>query len=175
MIRAAVPDTPSPRGWLGLAFAGVWLYLVSQLLRIFPEGAANGLELSIPEALEAFAITSLLGQIVLFAGLTSSLWRANLAAGLSAFSVRGLALGAAGVGVLVSSEIALFLDWIRASANPLGFLVATPVLDAAVIGGTALVFGGLASLGFGLSRAIHLFRRSRREASRAASGSEETV
>jgi hypothetical protein len=174
-MGAAVQDIQSPRGWLGLAFAGVWLYLASQLLRIFPEGAAGAFELEVPEALEVLAITSLLGQIVLFAGLTSSLWRANRAAGLSAFSVRGLALGAAGVGLLVASEIALFLDWIRASANPLGFLVAAPVFDATVIGGTALVFGGLAALGVGLSRAIDLFGRSRREIRQVTPVSEETV
>lgn len=171
----AVEDVQSPRGWLGLAFAGVWLYLISQLLRIFPEGTARAFELSIPEALEVLSITSLLGQVVLFTGLTSSLWRANRAAGLSGFSVRGLALGASGLGVLVAAEIALFLDWLRTSGNPFGVLVNAPVLDATVIGGTALVFAGLAALGIGLSRAINLFGRSRREAPRAASGSEETI
>lgn len=177
MAGAGILEVQSPRGWLGLAFSGVWLYLASQLLRIFPTGAAEAFGLSVPEVLEVFAITSLLGQIVLFTGLTSALWRANLAAGLSSVGVRGLVLGAAGIGVLLISEIALLLDWGGVSVGPVTRFVAVPFLDAAVIGGTALVFGGLASLGIGLSRAIRLFARSRREPHRppTAAESEEPV
>jgi hypothetical protein len=180
--RAVVPAIRSPRGWLGLAFLGVWLYLVSQLLRIFPNGIANSFDITPPEALQALAITSGLGQLVLFAGLTSALWRANRAAGLSEFSVRGLALGAAGVAIFSFVEIALFLDWIGVSVEPLTLVRGTGALDAGIIGGTAFVFAGLASLGFGLARAIDLFGRAQREAVRSppeavrsAPGSEETA
>lgn len=182
LARASVPGVRSPRGWLGLAFLGVWLYLVSQLLRIFPTGIAASFDLTVPEALEALAITSGLGQIVLFAGLTSALWRANRAAGLSEFSVRGLALGALGVAIFSFVEIALFLDWIGVSIVPFSLVRGTYALDAGVIGGTAFVFAGLASLGFGLSRSINLFGRAQRESvrtppetARTAPGSEETA
>src|SRR5438445_12023437 len=103
---------PPPRGWLGLAFLAVWLYLISQLLRIFPNGTADAFDHSIAEARQVLAITSGLGQIVLFAGLTAALWRANLAPGVSGSRVRGLALGGAGILLLSLFEIALFFDWI---------------------------------------------------------------
>src|SRR5207244_8150064 len=95
---------PPPRGWLGLAFLAVWLYLISQLLRIFPNGTADAFDLSIPEARQVLAITSGLGQIVLFAGLTAALWRANLAAGVSGSRIRGLGLGVAGSGCSLYSR-----------------------------------------------------------------------
>ncbi|HYY48889.1 MAG TPA: hypothetical protein VFA17_09460 [Thermoplasmata archaeon] len=167
LARAPVPGVRSPQGWLGVAFGGIWLYLVSQLLRIFPGGVANAFDLTPPEALQALAITSGLGQVVLFTGLTSALWRANRAAGLSPFSVRGLALGAAGVLVFSLVEIALFLQWIGRSVAVLDALQGTSALDAGAIAGTALVFAGLASLGIGLSRSIDLFGRAQREAARA--------
>ena len=167
LARAPVPGVRSPQGWLGLAFGGIWLYLLSQLLRIFPGGVASAFDLTVSEAFQVLAITSGLGQVVLFTGLTSALWRANRAAGLSRFSVRGLALGAAGIVVFSLVEIALFLQWIGRSVALLDVLAGTPVLDAGAIAGTALVFAGLASLGIGLSRSIDLFGRAQREAARA--------
>src|SRR5438034_519368 len=119
----------SPRGWLGLAFLAVWLYLISQLLRIFPAGTADAFGLTVPEARQVLAITSGLGQIGLFAGLVAALWRANLAAGVSDTGIRGLGLGLAGVGMLTLFEIALFVDWIRV-ASPLTDLTRSPALDA---------------------------------------------
>ena len=150
----------SPRGWLGLAFLAVWLYLISQLLRIFPAGTADAFGLTVPEARQVLAITSGLGQIGLFAGLVAALWRANLAAGVSDTGIRGLGLGLAGVGMLTLFEIALFVDWIRV-ASPFTDLTRSPALDAGIITGTAVVFAGLASLGVGLARAVDLFGRSR--------------
>ena len=149
-----------PRGWLGLAFLAVWLYLISQMLRIFPSGTADAFDLTIPEARQVLAITSGLGQIGLFAGLVAALWRANLAAGLRGSGVRGLGFGAAGVGILSLFEIALFSDWIRIT-SPLSDLARSPALDAGFIAGTALVFAGLASLGVGLAKAVDLFGRER--------------
>src|SRR2546429_7334392 len=67
----------SPRGWLDLAFLAVWLYMISQLLRIFPAGTADAFGLTISETRQVLAITSGLGQIGLFAGLVAALWRAN--------------------------------------------------------------------------------------------------
>src|SRR5437867_12183326 len=98
MTMAPVPARRicPPRGWLGLAFLAVWLYLISQLLRIFPSRTADAFDLSIPEARQVLAITSGLGQIVLFAGLTAALWRANLAARVSGSRIRRIVLGHAG-------------------------------------------------------------------------------
>src|SRR5207247_10397361 len=109
---------PPPCGWLCLAFLAVWLYLISQLLQILPNGTADAFDLSIPETRQVLAITSGLGQIVLFAGLTAALWRANLAAGVSGSRIRGLGLGVAGVGLLSLFESALFCDWIAFAARP---------------------------------------------------------
>lgn len=173
--RTAVRPIRSARGWLGLAFLGVWLYLISQLLRIYPGGTASAFDLTIPETREVLAITSGLGQIVLFAGLVTALWRANLATGLSGSGVRGLAFGAAGVGVLVFLDGALFLDWIGMEVGPVVLLARTTALDAGTIAGTALVFAGLASLGFGLSQAIDLFGRAEREVPPTVQRAEETV
>src|SRR5438067_366389 len=130
----------SPRGWLGLAFLAVWLYLISQLLRIFPAGTADAFGLTVPEARQVLAITSGLGQIGLFAGLVAALWRANLAAGVSDTGIRGLGLGLAGVGMLSLFEIALFVDWVRI-ASPLTELTQSPALDAGIITGVAVVTG----------------------------------
>jgi hypothetical protein len=164
-----------PRAWLGLAFLAVWLYLVSQLLRIFPNGISAAFDLTAPEARQVLAITSGLGQIGLFAGLVAALWRANLAAGVSKSGVRGLGLGILGVGLLAFFELALFLDWIRLPLGGLAGLVRSPALDAGIIAGTALVFAGLASLGVGLARAVDLFGRGRAEVPPpAATRSEET-
>ncbi len=154
----------SPRGWLFLAFLGVWLYFVSQLLRLYPERAADYLALTVAEAKEVLAITSGLGQILLFAGLVATLWRANLAVGLSASGLRGLAFGAAGVGILTLFEAALFVDWLQIP-SPANALVQSPVLDAGVIAGTAFAFVGLASLGVGLAQATGLLARTARAAS----------
>ena len=165
----------SPRAWLGLAFLAVWLYLVSQLLRIFPNGVAAAFDLTVPEARQVLAITSGLGQIGLFAGLVAALWRANLAVGGSRSGVQGLGLGILGVGLLAFFELALFLDWVRLPLGELATLVRSPVLDAGIIAGTAFVFAGLASLGVGLARAVNLFGRSRTEVPPpAATRSEET-
>src|SRR5438046_10333999 len=90
----------SPRGWLGLAFLAVWLYLISQLLRIFPAGTADAFGLTVPEARQVLAITSGLGQIGLFAGLVAALWRADLAAGVCENGVSELGLAFGGVGML---------------------------------------------------------------------------
>jgi hypothetical protein len=164
-----------PRAWLGLAFLAVWLYLVSQLLRIFPNGIAAAFDLTVPEARQVLAITSGLGQIGLFAGLVAALWRANLAAGVSRSGVRGLGLGILGVGLLSFFELALLLDWIRLPLGELSSLVRSPGFDAGIIAGTALVFAGLASLGVGLARAVDLFGRGRPAVpAPAATPSEET-
>src|SRR2546429_7124833 len=80
----------SPRGWLGLAFLAVWLYMISQLLRIFPVGTADAFSLTISETRQVLAITSGLGQIGLFAGLVAALWRAHLAAAASDTRLRVL-------------------------------------------------------------------------------------
>jgi hypothetical protein len=154
-------DVEPPRAWLGLAFLAVWLYLLSQLFRIFPNGIAATFDLTVPEARQVLAITSGLGQIGLFAGLLAALARANLAAGVSRSGVQGLALGILGVGILSFFELALFLDWVRLPLGGLANLVLSPALDTGIIAGTALVFAGLASLGVGLARAVNLFGRRR--------------
>jgi len=164
----------SPRVWLGLAFLGVWLYMLSQLFRIYPAPVANAFALTTAEAQEALAITSGLGQIILFAGLVAALWRANRAAGLSGSSVRGLLFGAAGVGVLLAFEIALFADWVRIVADPVKLMVRAPSLDIGVLVGSALVFAGLASLGLGLAQATGLFAPKASARTRTPSVPEET-
>jgi len=171
---APIPRIRSPRGWLGLAFLGVWLYLISQMLRIFPTGTAGMFDLTISETQEVLAITSGLGQIVLFAGLVSALWRANLAAGLSGSGIRGLAFGAAGVAILTFLEVALLLDWLGLALSPMDLFARSAALDAGVIVGTALVFAGLASLGVGLSQALDLFGRTERDVPPSVAGREET-
>src|SRR2546426_3957102 len=110
----------SPRGWLFLAFLGVWLYLASQLLRLYPARVAEIVVLPISEVKELLALTSGLGQLLFFGGLVAALWRANLAAGASSAGIRGLAFGVAGGGPPRVMGIALFLDWLRAPGDPIG-------------------------------------------------------
>lgn len=171
----AASGIPPPRRWLGLAFVGVWLYLISQLLRIFPDTTATAVDLAIPEARRVLAITAGLGQMILFAGLVAALWRANLAAGSSGAAIRGLAFGAAGLGILGFFEAALILDWFGFVPTRVEAFVGTSLLDAGILGGTALVFAGLAFLGLGLSQALRLFGRADREVSPSAVRAEETT
>ncbi len=174
-----VPHVPnrrirSPRVWLGLAFLGLWLYMLSQLFRIYPAPVTDAFALTTAEAQEALAITSGLGQIILFSGLVAALWRANRAAGLSGSGVRGLFFGAAGVGVLLSFEIALLADWVRIVVDPVNLMARAPALDIGVLLGSALVFAGLASLGVGLAQATGLFAPKAPAQSRIPSIPEET-
>ena len=149
-------DVPPPRGWLAVAFLGVWLYLVSQVLRGYPTAVSDATGLDPYVAFQALAVTSGLGSIMVLSGLVAALWRANLAAGLSSSGVRGLVLGAAGVGVLVLFVVAAALRLAGLEEDTLGALVrAQPVGDVL---GTALAFAGLASLAVGLTHAIGLFR-----------------
>src|SRR5207247_11226204 len=99
----------SPRGWLGLAFLAVWLYLISQLLRIFPAGTADAFGLTVPEARQVLAITSGLAQVGALAGLVAVLWRANLAAGGSYPVIHLLRLCRLWLRVLTLFERGLFL------------------------------------------------------------------
>src|SRR2546428_12286306 len=96
--RIGRPGLRSPRGWLFLAFLGVWLYLASQLLRLYPERVAEIVVLPVLEVKEVLALTSGLGQLLFFGGLVAALWRANLAAGPPRAGFRGLAVGVAGGG-----------------------------------------------------------------------------
>src|SRR2546422_1965600 len=125
----------SPRGWLFLAFLGVWLYLASQLLRLYPARVAEIVVLPVSEVREVLALTSGLGQLLFFGGLVAALWRANLAAGASSAGIRGLAFGVAGGGTLGVMEFALFLDLLGAPVNPIGGFGPTPGLDTGGIAG----------------------------------------
>lgn len=147
----------SPRLWLGLAFVGVWLYLLSQFFRIYPAPVTDAFALNTAEAQEALAITSGLSQIILFSGLVAALWRANRAAGLSGSGIRGLVFGVAGLGILSLFELALLADWVRVAVDPVNVMARTPALDIGILAGSALVFAGLASLGVGLAQATGLF------------------
>src|SRR2546427_8547178 len=140
----------SPRGWLFLAFLGVWLYLASQLLRLYPARVAEIVVLPISEVKELLALTSGLGQLLFFGGLVAALWRANLAAGASSAGIRGLAFGVAGGGTLGVVEFALFLDWLGAPVNPIGGLGPTPGLHTRGIAGPAPPFVRFAPLVVGL-------------------------
>ncbi|MGQ0797886.1 MAG: hypothetical protein ACT4OI_08515 [Methanobacteriota archaeon] len=150
----------SPRGWLFLAFLGVWVYLISQVLKVYNAVVADMTALSPGDVLSLLAITSGLGSVLVFAGLVSALWRANLAAGLSGAGVRGLVLGASGVGVLLVFAIALVLAFLGFGGEFVAAL--TRVRDIGDVLGTALAFAGLASLGVGLAHATSLFRRPAR-------------
>jgi len=172
--RIGRPGLRSPRGWLFLAFLGVWLYLASQLLRLYPARVAEIVVLPVLEVREVLALTSGLGQLLFFGGLVAALWRANLAAGASSAGIRGLAFGVAGVGTLGVMEFALFLDWLGAPVNPIGVLAQTPVLDTGVIAGTALAFAGLASLVVGFAQSTDLFGRRERMVPAHATRKEET-
>src|SRR3989442_2143923 len=115
----------SPRGWLFLAFLGVWLYLASQVLRLYPARVAEIVVLPIPEVKELLALTSGLGQLLFFGGLVAALWRANLAAGASSAGIRGLAFGVAGGGTPRVTEFALLLALVRLPVDPLRLLAVT--------------------------------------------------
>ena len=171
--RIARSGLRSPRRWLFLAFLGVWLYLASQLLRLYPARVAELVVLPVSEVRELLALSAGLGQLLFFGGLVAALWRANLAAGVSNAGIRGLAFGVAGVGILGVFEFALFLDWLGAAFNPMALFAQTPVLDTGVIAGTALAFAGLASLVVGFAQSTDLFGRRERMASQAAAHREE--
>jgi len=172
--RIARSGLQSPRGWLFLAFLGVWLYLASQLLRLYPARVAEVLVLPVSEVRELLALSAGLGQLLFFGGLVAALWRANLAAGVSSAGIRGLAFGVAGVGILGLFEFALFLDWLGAAFNPMALFAQSPVLDTGVIAGTALAFAGLASLVVGFAQSTDLFGRRERVASQREGQREET-
>ncbi len=164
----------SPRGWLFLAFLGVWLYLASQLLRLYPARVAEAVALPVSEVRAVLALTSGFGQLLFFGGLVAALWRANLAAGASNAGIRGLAFGVAGVGTLGVFEFSLFLDWLGRAFNPIAVLAQTPVLDTGVIAGTALAFAGLASLVVGFAQSTDLFGRRARAGPQRSARKEET-
>src|SRR5256712_10813240 len=118
--RIGRPGLRSPRGWLFLAFIGVWLYLASQLLRLYPARVAEIVVLPVLEVREVLALTSGLGQLLFFGGLVAALWRANLAAGASSAGIRGLAFGVAGGGGPRAVGIPLLLNWCGAPGQPSG-------------------------------------------------------
>lgn len=169
--QTSYDDVPAPRGWLGIAFFGVCVFVVSKLLWVYAPQVADAL-LSDPADVErTLSVTAGLGSLLVLAGLVAALWRANLAAGLSPSGVRGLVLGAAGVGVLILFELALFLDFLRVPADAVAALLrAQPMGD---VMGNALAFAGLASLTVGLADAGRLFRESRGEARAGGSSSDE--
>src|SRR2546422_869106 len=73
--RIARSGLRSPRGWLFLAFLGVWLYLASQLLRLYPARVAEVVVLPVSEVREILALSAGLGQLLFFGGLVAALWR----------------------------------------------------------------------------------------------------
>lgn len=157
MAPERVYGARSPRGWLFVAFLGVWVYLISQVLKVYNAAVADMVTLSPTDVLRLLAITSGLGSLLVFAGLVAALWRANLAAGLSGAGVRGLVLGASGVGVLLVFVITLALAFLEFGGEFVAALAR--VRDIGDVLGTALAFAGLASLGVGLAHATSLFRR----------------
>ncbi len=160
--RVGLGGVRAPRGWLGLAFLGVWLYFLSQLSQLYREAFAAAAGISMPDATDVLRLTSNLGQILFLAGVGAALWRANLAAGLSSSGVSGLVIASAGVGVLVLFEVVLFLAWFGLVTGPVAALG-----DAYAVGsitGVALGLGGIAYLGVGLSQAVGLFGRREDEA-----------
>ncbi len=144
-----------PTGWLGLAFFGVALYVISAVLQIYRSTVATALAVDAAELTELLGLTSWLGQVGFFAGLVAALWRANLAAGLTRPSVAGLTLGAAGVGMMGLFELALLIDFLGVAIPPVTSLILAQELITAV--GTFLGFAGLASLAVGLTNAMGLF------------------
>jgi hypothetical protein len=159
--QTAYDGVPAPRGWLFLAFLGVLVYLVSQLLQAYAFGFAEWSGLAAAEVLRILGVTSGLGSLLVLSGLITALWRANLAAGLSPAGVRGLVLGASGVGVLGLFEFALLLELIGAGDPSIrAFVQAQPIGGAF---GNALALAGLASLAVGLGRATSLFGRPEAE------------
>src|SRR2546427_10133599 len=97
-LRIGRTGLRSPRGWLFLAFLGVWLYLVSQLLRLYPARVAEIVVLPVLEVREVLALTSGFGQLLFFGGLGAALWRAKLAARAARAGLRGRPVGGAGGG-----------------------------------------------------------------------------
>lgn len=161
----------APRGWLGLAFLGVWTYFLAQTFQLYAGAFASGSGLTVPEGLDVLRIMSNLGQILFLSGIAVALWRANLAAGLSPAGLRGLAIAAAGVGVLLLFEAVLLLDWVRVVQSPIGAL-----RDAYNIGsiiGVALGLAGIASLGVGLTQAVGFFGPTR-EVAQSRAETEKT-
>jgi len=166
--RIARSGLRSPRGWLFLAFLGVWLYLASQLLRLYPARVADVVVLPVSEVREILALSAGLGQLLFFGGLVAALWRANLAAGVSNAGIRGLAFGVAGVGLLGVLVVAAFLPFVRtrASWRDIDFIGSAalaagliPVLVALSVakdqGWTSFQVLGL--LGFGLAMLVAFF------------------
>src|SRR3989449_8440742 len=127
--RIARSGLRSPRGWLFLAFLGVWLYLASQLLRLYPARVAEVVVLPVSEVREILALSAGLGQLLFFGGLVAALWRANLAASVSNAGIRGLAFGVAGVGLLGVFEFALLPDLTRAPFKPMALFRHNPAPD----------------------------------------------
>src|SRR3989454_4341893 len=117
--RIGRPGLRSPRGWLFLAFIGVWLYLASQLLRLYPARVAEIVVLPVLEVREVLALTSGLGQLLFFGGLVAALWRANLAAGASSAGIRGLAFGVAGGGAPRGMGFTRLLDLFAVPGKPI--------------------------------------------------------
>src|SRR3989442_1628354 len=117
--RIGRPGLRSPRGWLFLAFLGVWLYLASQLLRLYPARVAEIVVLPVLEVKEVLALTSGLGQLLFFGGLVAALWRANLAAGASSAGIRGLSFALCGAVPPRAVGIALFLGLVPWPGEPL--------------------------------------------------------
>ena len=153
--QPASPTIRPPRGWLGLAFLGIWIYFLSQVFQLYEGFFAEGAGLTEPEAISVLRITSNLGEILFLSGVVAALWRANLAAGPASGGTRGLALGSASVGLLVFFEAVLLLDWME---------IATPLIRSVglwfglgSIVAVALGLAGIASLGVALSRAVGLF------------------
>ncbi len=147
-----------PTGWLSLAFFGVALYVISAVLQIYRSTVATALAVDLVDLTDLLGLTSWLGQICLFAGLVATLWRANLAAGLTRPSVAGLTLGAAGIGMMAPFELALLIDYLGIPIPPVTSLIRAQELITAV--GTFLGFAGLASLAVGLTGATGLFAPS---------------
>src|SRR5438445_8972178 len=157
--RIARSGLRSPRGWLFLAFLGVWLYLASQLLRLYPARVAEVVVLPVSEVREILALSAGLGQLLFFGGLVAALWRANLAAGVSNAGIGRLAFGVAGVGLLGVFEFALFLDWLGAAFNPMAVLAQTPLMHTGLHAGPPPAFAGLASSVVGCAQSTDLLDR----------------
>lgn len=157
--QVSYDDVPAPRGWLGIAFFGVFVYVASQLLKVYASEVARWTGSTSPEVLRILAVTSGLGSILVLAGLVAALWRSNLAAGLSGSGVRGLTLGAAGVGILLLFETALTLDFLGVTPDTVLALLRAQVIGDVL--GNAFAFAGLASLAVGLANAARLFGESR--------------
>lgn len=166
-------NVPAPRGWLWVAFLGVWLYLVSQLLRVYPAQVAAAVGATETDVLPALAVTSGFGSILVLSGLVAAFWRSNLAAGLSPAGVRGLVMGSAGVGVLVLFEVARLSDFLRISIDPVAALLKAQSIGDVM--GNALAFAGLASLAVGLTQAAGLFERAPEEAQAAPPAAEKSA